>query len=62
VKLKLHNIRRLGRRINPATGRPVNIFMADDAAGWPRYFYLYRQERQWVGEDVWKWKKGHRFP
>ncbi len=56
--MKITNRRLVGRYVNPATGRPVNIHKGQCSGGWDRYFYLYRHARQFVAEgDFRKWEK-----
>lgn len=59
MKIRLRNIRRVGRYTNPSTQTAVNIFKGEDSGGFPYLFYYYRQKRQFVAEsEFWgKWKK-----
>lgn len=55
---KLTNLRKVGRFINPATGRAVNIHKGDRGE-WTVLFYLLRQRRVIVPEcEFWgKWQR-----
>lgn len=56
--MKLTRCRKLGRFINPETGKPVNVHKGYEVqGGWTRYYYLFRGERVLIAFNRQSWKE-----